>query len=170
MAADRVAVQHGPSDRVEDCPASGRVSSPVSSRRVVSVLDAALECSVVVGFTRRMRTAWEVGGPEIGSSAVAGEVGDGVAQLFVAGPTESAAADLSRLPRSGSDTGRAGQRFGCGDAGAAVADFGEQSAGTGQAGEASGQILELVGTDNHNGPTGLECGVNHRPPGPMAHQ
>lgn len=69
----------------------------------------------------------EVGGPGVGSSGVAGEVGDGVAQLFVGGPAESDAADLSGLSRRGGDPGQAGQRFGRGEACAAVTDLGEQS-------------------------------------------
>ena len=84
----------------------------------------------------------EVGGPGIGASEVAGEVGDGVAQLFVAGPSESDAADLAGLSGRGCDSGQAGQRFGCGEAGAAVADLGEQSCGTDAAG--SGQAGEDV--------------------------
>ena len=69
----------------------------------------------------------EVGGPGVGASAVAGEVGDGVAQLFVAGPAEADRADLAGLAGGGGDAGQAGQGFGGGETGAAVADFGEQA-------------------------------------------
>src|SRR5271169_6776473 len=82
----------------------------------------------------------EVGGPRVGSAGVAGEVADGVAQLFVAGPTEADGAYFAGLAGRGGDTGQAHQRLGGGELGAAVADFGEQSgsadaAGAGQAGE-----------------------------------
>ncbi|SGZ78490.1 Uncharacterised protein [Mycobacterium tuberculosis] len=36
-----------------------------------------------------------VGGPEVGSAAVTGEVADGVAELFVCGPTESDVFDFA---------------------------------------------------------------------------
>src|SRR5271166_2989512 len=82
----------------------------------------------------------EVGGPRVGSAGVAGELADGVAQLFVAGPTEADGAYFAGLAGRGGDTGQAHQRLGGGELGAAVADFGEQSgsadaAGAGQAGE-----------------------------------
>src|SRR6476469_8828876 len=125
------------------------MSSPVSSRCVVSALDEALQCSVLVGVVGGVvlpavpddvdpgagQDAYgvgvvvaagdgavvEVGGPGVGPSGVTGEVGDGVAQLFGARPTESDAADLAGLSGRGGDPGQAGQRFGCGEAGAAVA-------------------------------------------------
>ena len=85
-------------------------------------------------------------------SGVAGEVGDGVAELFVAGPAESDVFDFAGLAGGGRDAGQAGQRFGGGEAGAAVADLGEQpggadGAGAGQAGEdvRVGVAGELVG-------------------------
>jgi len=56
----------------------------------------------------------EVGGPGVGSSAVAGEVADRVAELFVGGPTESDVCDLARLAGGGGDPSQAGQRFGVG--------------------------------------------------------
>ena len=82
----------------------------------------------------------EVGGPGAGAAGVAGEVGDGVAELLVAGPAEADGADLAGLAGGGCGAGEAGQRFGGGEAGAAVADLGEQaggadSAGAGQRGE-----------------------------------
>ena len=111
----------------------------------------------------RMRTAWgwswprararsvEVGGPGVGASGVGGEVGDGVAELFVAGPAESDDADLAGLAGRGCCAGQTGQRFGGGESGAAVADLGEQpggpdAAGAGQAGEdvGVGVGVELV--------------------------
>ena len=144
------------------------MSSPVSSRRVVSALDEALKRSVPVGVVGGVvlpavpddvepcagedaygvgmvvsagdGAVVEVGGPEVGASRVAGEVGDGVAQLFVASPAEADGAYLAGLSGRGCDSGEAGQRFWRGEPGAAVADFGEQSCGTdaagaGQAGE-----------------------------------
>src|SRR5271170_4535393 len=42
-----------------------------------------------------------VGGPGVGSAGVAGEVADGVAQLFATGPTESDRAHLARLSGGG---------------------------------------------------------------------
>ena len=82
----------------------------------------------------------EVGGPGVGAAGVAGEVGDGVAELFVAGPAEADGADLAGLPGGGCGAGEAGQRFGGGESGAAVADLGEEpggadGAGAGQRGE-----------------------------------
>src|ERR1700759_3352700 len=133
------------------------MSSPVSSRVGVAVLDEALECSVLFGVVGRVVLSAvpddvdpcagqdadgvgvvvaagdgakvEVGGPGVGASGVAGEVGEGVAQVFVAGPSESDGADLAGLSGRGGDAGQAGQRFWCGEAGLAVADFGEQSCG-----------------------------------------
>ena len=88
----------------------------------------------------------------VGSPGVAGEVADGVAQLFVAGPAESDRAHLAGLSGGGGDAGQAGQRFGGGESGATVADLGEQSggahgAGAGQAGEdvRVGVGVELLG-------------------------
>ncbi len=144
------------------------MSSPVSSRFVISALDESLERSVSVGVVRGVvlpavpddvepgagedsHGVWvvvstgdgavvEVGGPDVSASRVAREVGDGVAQLFVAGSAKADGSDLSGLPGGGCDSGQAGQRFWSGEAGAAVADFGEEScgadaAGPGQAGE-----------------------------------
>ena len=71
----------------------------------------------------------EVGGPGVGVAGVAGEVADRVAQLFVGGPAESDVRDLAGLAGGGGDAGQAGQRFGGGEAGAAVADLGEQPGG-----------------------------------------
>lgn len=81
-----------------------------------------------------------VGGPEVGSAAVTGEVADGVAELFVCGPTESDVFDFAGLTGGGGDASQAGQRFGRGETGSAVPDLGEQpggadGAGAGQGGE-----------------------------------
>jgi hypothetical protein len=82
----------------------------------------------------------EIGGPGVGASTVAGEVGDRVSELFVCSPTESDVFDFPGLAGGGSDTGQAGQRFGSGKAGAAVPDLAEQAgraegARAGQGGE-----------------------------------
>ena len=102
-----------------------------------------------------MRTAWgwswpraagavvEVGGPGVGSSGVGGEVGDGVAELFVAGPAEADDAEFAGLAGGGCGAGQAGQRLGGGEPGAAVADLGQQSGGADAAG--AGQGGEDVG-------------------------
>src|SRR4029079_5617941 len=71
----------------------------------------------------------EVGGPGVGPSGVTGEVGNGVAQLFVARQAESNATDLAGLSGRGCHAGQTGQRFRCGEAGAAVTDLGKQSGG-----------------------------------------
>ena len=89
----------------------------------------------------------EVGGPGVGSSAVAGKVADRVAELFVGGPTESDVCDLARLAGRGGDPGQAGQRFGGGVAGAAVADLGEQSGGAEAARAGQGGEDVRVGVD-----------------------
>jgi len=47
-----------------------------------------------------------VGGPGVGSAGVAGEVADGVAQLFATGPTESDRAHLARLSGGGATPAR----------------------------------------------------------------
>src|SRR3981081_955287 len=62
----------------------------------------------------------EVGGPGVGSAGVGGEVGDSVAQVFVAGPSEADRAHGARLSGGGRDAGKAGQRFGGGGVGAGV--------------------------------------------------
>ena len=66
----------------------------------------------------------EVGGPGVGLAAVAGEVADGVAELFVAGPAETDNAALAGLSGGRSYPGQADQRVGGGEAAAAVTDFG----------------------------------------------
>jgi hypothetical protein len=85
----------------------------------------------------------QVGGPGVGQAGVGGEVGDGVAQLFVAGPAEPDDAALAGLSGRGCGAGQAGQRLGGRESGAAVADLGEQPGGADAAG--AGQGREDVG-------------------------
>src|SRR5690606_41337354 len=84
----------------------------------VGVDVAAVACSVV-----------EVGGSGVGVSGVGCEVGDGVAQLFVAGPSEADGAEFPGLAGGGGCAGPAGQRFRGGEAGAAGTDPGPQPGG-----------------------------------------
>src|SRR5580704_5298846 len=111
----------------------------------------------------------ELGGPGAGAAGVAGEVGDGIAELLVAGPAEPDGADLAGLAGGRCRSSQAGQRFGGGEAGAAVADLGEQpggadASGAGQAGEdvlvgvqgelladLSGQGFDLLGEGDQHG-------------------
>ncbi len=60
------------------------------------------------------RAAVEVSRPGVGVSAVAGEVGDRVAELFVCGPTESDVFDFSGLAVGRGGFSQEGQRFGGG--------------------------------------------------------
>jgi hypothetical protein len=111
----------------------------------------------------------EIGGPGAGAAGVAGEVGDGVAELLVTRPSEGDGADPAGLAGGGCGAGEAGQRFGGGEAGAAVADLSEQPGGTdgagaGQRGEdvavgvrgerdgdLGGQRLDLLGQGDQDG-------------------
>ncbi len=82
----------------------------------------------------------DVGGPGAGLAGVAGEVGDGVAELFVAGPAEGDGSHFAGLAGGGRCASQACEGLGAGEAGAAVADLGEQacgpdSSGAGQRGE-----------------------------------
>ena len=70
--------------------------------------------------------AVELVGPGVGAAAVAGEVGDGVAELLVAGPSEADAVAFPGRAGAGGDAGQAGQGLGAGEAGAAVTDLAEQ--------------------------------------------
>src|SRR5215207_4465930 len=124
----------------------------------------------------------EVGGPGVGVAGVSGEVGDGVAELFVAGPAESDRAEFAGLSGRGCGACQAGEGFGGGEAGAAVADLGQQPGGAdsacaGQAGEdvgvgvrgelvcdLAGQGFDLVGQggeygDQRVGDLGVEVAV-----------
>jgi hypothetical protein len=156
------------------------MSCPVSSRPVLIVVEQCLEGAVFGGVvgdsvlpavpddvepgagedTDRVGVVVssgdgavvKVGGPGVGVSAVAGEVGDGFAELFVCGPSESDVFDFAGLVGGGCDAGHAGQRFGGGETGAAVADLAEQTgrahgARAGQRGEdvRVGVAGELVG-------------------------
>lgn len=56
----------------------------------------------------------QVGGLEVGSAAVAGEVADTVAELFVCRPTEPDVGDFVGLAGGAGDAGQAGQQFGLG--------------------------------------------------------
>jgi len=114
----------------------------------------------------------EVGGPGTGAAGVAGEVGDGVAELFVAGPAEADGAYFAGLAGGGRGAGEACEGLGGGEAGAAVADLGEQAggadgAGAGQRGEdvrvgvqgelladLLGQGLDLLGEGGQDGVQG----------------
>ena len=58
-------------------------------------------------------TGVEVGGPWVGSAGVAA-VGDGVSQLFVAGPAEADRTDLAGLAGGGSDAGQTARASGVG--------------------------------------------------------
>ena len=62
-------------------------------------------------------------------SAVAGEVAEGVAQLFVRGPAEGDGFDLAGLAGGGGDSGQAGQGVWGGESASGVADLGEQAGG-----------------------------------------
>src|SRR5579875_1795833 len=87
----------------------------------------------------------EVGGPGVGVARVAGEGGDGVAQLFVAGPSEGDGSQFARLSGGGGGAGEAGQRFGGGELGAAVADLGQQPCGADLPGAGQGREDVPVG-------------------------
>src|SRR5262245_39040013 len=138
------------------------VSSPVSSRRLLILVEQALEGSVfvrVVGdvvvpavpddvepgagedaggvgvvFAAGDGVVVELGCPGVSASGVGGEVADRVAQLLVNGPAETDDLVLAGLAGGGGDTGQSDQRVGVGEAGAAVADFGQQSGGAHGAG------------------------------------
>src|SRR5271170_3490119 len=167
------------------------MSSPVSSYRLLILLQQPLECpvagGVVDGFVLPAvpddeqpgaGAVVEVGGPGAGAAGVAGEVGDGVAELFVAGPAEADRTYCAGLAGGRCGAGEAGQGFGGGEPGAAVADLGEQAggadgAGAGQRGEdvrvgVQGELLadllrqglDLAGQDDQDGVQGAgDAGV-----------
>ena len=64
--------------------------------------------------------AVEVVGPGVRTAGVGGEVGDGVAQVFVARPPESDRPHGARLAGRWGHTGQAGQCFGSGESAAAA--------------------------------------------------
>ena len=100
-------------------------------------------CGVGVVVAACSGSGVEVGGPGVGVSGVGGEVDHGVAQLFVTGPAESDGAQFAGLAGRGCYAGQAGQRFGGGELGAAVADLGQKPRGSDAA--AAGQAGEDVG-------------------------
>src|SRR6185503_12707410 len=107
---------------------------------------------VGVVVTAGASAAVEVLGPGVCAAGVGGEVGDGVAQVFVARPSESDRTHGARLAGGGGDASQACQCLGGGESAATVADFGEKLCGSdlsgpGQAGEdvRIGVRGELVG-------------------------
>ena len=68
-------------------------------------------------------------GPGVGSSGVAGEVADGVAELLVDRPAEADGLVLAGLAGRGCDAGQAGQGGSVGEPAADIADLGEESGG-----------------------------------------
>jgi hypothetical protein len=162
------------------------MSSPVSSRGLLMLLQHGLEGSVFVGVVGTVGlpaapdhvepgtgedaggvrvivaagdgAIVEIGGPGIGSPGVAGEVADGVSQLFVAGPAKADRAHLSGLTGGGCHAGQAGQCLWSGESGSAVTDFSQKpcsadSSRSGQAGEDvrvgvdSKLLIDLLGED-----------------------
>ena len=81
----------------------------------------------------------EIGCPGAGVSAVAGEVADRVAQLFVGSPAEADGGEFAGLAGGGRDPGETGQGVGGGESAAGVADLGEQSGGAHGAGAGQGR-------------------------------
>ena len=84
--------------------------------------------------SRRARALVEVGGPGVGVVGVAGEVAEGVAELFVGCPAEGDGFDLAGLAGRGRDAGQADQGLGGGEPPAGVADLGQQPGGADGAG------------------------------------
>src|ERR1700689_1044096 len=105
------------------------MSSPVSSRRLLILVEQGLECPVPGGVVGgavlpavpdyeepgagkdadgvgKAGAAVGAAGPGAGAAGVAGEVGDGVAELFVTRPAEADRADLARLPGGGCGAGQ----------------------------------------------------------------
>lgn len=68
----------------------------------------------------------QVSSPGIGATGVAGEVADGVTQLFVTGPAKAHRAHFSGLTGGGRHTGQASQCFRGGESGSTVTDFGQK--------------------------------------------
>src|SRR5690606_25309388 len=69
------------------------------------------------------------GRPWVGPTGVGGEVADRIAQLLVDRPAKADALVLAGLAGRGRDPGQAGQRARIGEAGAAVADLGQEPGG-----------------------------------------
>lgn len=118
------------------------MSSPVSSRRLANLVKESLQGSVLGGVVSDAvlpavsddvkpgagedayrvpvvvaagsGAVVQVGGLEVGSAAVAGEVADTVAELFVCRPTEPDVGDFVGLAGGAGDAGQAGQQFGLG--------------------------------------------------------
>lgn len=116
------------------------MSSPVSSRRLANLVKESLQGSVLGGVVSDAvlpavsddvkpgagedayrvpvvvaagsGAVVQVGGLEVGSAAVAGEVADTVAELFVCRPTEPDVGDFVGLAGGAGDAGQAGQQFG----------------------------------------------------------
>src|SRR5215218_11134687 len=152
---------------VLDERASLPVRCPVSSCGSMILVEEALERSVLVGIVGagilpavpdhiqpcagenpdRVRVVVaavagplvKVGGPGVGVAAVAGEVTNSVAEVFVTRPAEIDGAAFAGLSSGGGNTGQAGQGVGTGKAAAAIADLGQPGgadpSATGQAGE-----------------------------------
>src|SRR5579872_3604821 len=182
------------------------MSSPVSSHRSLILVEQGLECAVAGGVVGGLvlpavpddeqpgagedadgvgvvvasgaGAVVEVGGPGACVAGVAGEVGDGVAELLVTGPAEGDGAYFAGLAGGGRGAGEAGEGLGGGEPGAAVADPGEQAGGAdgsraGQRGEdvrvgvqgelladLLGQCLDLAGQDDQDGVQGAgDAGV-----------
>lgn len=118
------------------------MSSPVSSRRLANLVKESLQGSVLGGVVSDAvlpavsddvkpgagedayrvpvvvaagsGAVVQVGGLEVGSAAVAGEVADTVSELFVCRPTEPDVGDFVGLAGGAGDAGQAGQQFGLG--------------------------------------------------------
>jgi hypothetical protein len=84
---------------------------------------------VGVVFAAGDRVVVDLRGPGAGVAGSVGEVADGVAELFADGPAEGDGFVFAGLAGGGCGAGQADQRLGVGEAGAAVADLGEQAGG-----------------------------------------
>jgi len=82
-----------------------------------------------VVFAAGDRVVVDAGGPGAGVAGAVGEVADRIAQLFADRPAEGDGLVLAGLAGGWGGAGQADQRLGVGEAGAAVADLGEQAGG-----------------------------------------
>jgi hypothetical protein len=82
-----------------------------------------------VVFPAGDRVVVDAGGPGAGVAGAVGEVADRAAELFADGPAEGDGLVLAGLAGGRRGPGQADQRLGFGEAGAAVADLGEQPGG-----------------------------------------